>query len=194
MQVYEDWFNGKSVAVVGNAASLFDRAYGKLIDSHDLVCRMNNGFYNIAASSHGTRTDVLVYSQWATIRRSVKREEARHIKYFLHTSLQGRAVTINPTEFFPDAEVQVCPIPVIYNLKDKLLLSKKESVSTGITFLEMLIECNTGSVSVFGFDWKKTPTFYTPAKKIKPDPHDFEKEREYCLTTFIESNGFSLYN
>jgi len=194
MLVYEDWFNGKSVAVVGNAASLFDREYGKLIDSHDVVCRMNKGFFDINDSSHGTRTDVLVYSQWATVRRAVKRKPASCIKYFIHTSAKGREVTINPTELYPDAEAQVCPISVIYDLKDKLQLSKKESVSTGITFLEMLAECNTGSVSVFGFDWKKTPTFYTPAKKIKPDPHDFEKERQYCLTTFIESNGFKIYS
>jgi hypothetical protein len=194
MLVYEDWFNGKSIAVVGNAAALFDREYGKLIDSHDVVCRMNKGFFDINDSSHGTRTDVLVYSQWATVRRAVKRltEEVR-VSCYLHVSLKGREEA-GPTEFFPDAEAQVCPISVIYDLKDKLQLSKKESVSTGITFLEMLAECNTGSVSVFGFDWKKTPTFYTPAKKIKPDPHDFEKEREYCLTTFIESNGFKIYS
>jgi hypothetical protein len=154
---------------------------------------MNKGFYDINDLSHGTRTDVLVYSQWATVRRAVKRESASYIKYFIHTSAKGREVTINPTELYPESEYTQCPVDVINDLKTKVLLTKKQSVSTGITFLEMLNNCEPKKVSIFGFDWKSSPTFYTPPDNAKSDPHDFEKERAYCLTTYIENNGFILY-
>jgi hypothetical protein len=194
MLVYKDWFKGKSVAVVGNAQSLFDREYGQIIDSHDVVCRINKGFYNIVDLSHGTRTDVLVFSQWATVRRAVKRKSALCIKYFIHTSALGREVIIAPTELNLESEYTQCPIDVINDLKTKVLLTKKQSVSTGITFLEMLSNCEPKKVSIFGFDWKKTPTFYTPVDTIKPDPHDFEKEREYCNKLCTQRNIFILHH
>ena len=52
-----------TVAVVGNATSLFDKRYGQDIDSHDVVIRINRAaqFLNISKEynrSHGIRTDI----------------------------------------------------------------------------------------------------------------------------------------
>ena len=33
----KSWFAGKTVAVVGNAISLFDKTYGQEIDNHDVI-------------------------------------------------------------------------------------------------------------------------------------------------------------
>lgn len=44
---------GKSVAIVGNAESLFNYKYGKDIDSHDIVIRMNLGYRIIKPESSG---------------------------------------------------------------------------------------------------------------------------------------------
>jgi hypothetical protein len=47
---------GKSIAVVGNAQSLFDAEFGTEIDAHDIVIRLNKGFVK-SPLAQGHRTD-----------------------------------------------------------------------------------------------------------------------------------------
>src|SRR5690606_27484134 len=54
-------FQGKTVALVGNARSLSHRTFGSYIDSHDVVIRLNWAPMS-SASSHGSRTDVVATS------------------------------------------------------------------------------------------------------------------------------------
>ena len=65
----ENFFDGKSIAIVGNGKSLFDSTYGKEIDKHDIVIRMgaqvpplfekkNRKLY---AATHGTKIDVWAF-------------------------------------------------------------------------------------------------------------------------------------
>ena len=49
------------ISVVGNAKSIFDKKYGKIIDSADLVIRFNGGVI-IDPESQGIKTDILAYS------------------------------------------------------------------------------------------------------------------------------------
>ena len=57
-------FYQKSVALVGNSESLLTKEYGNLIDSYDVVCRINRGIENVINNpiSNGTKIDVLFYS------------------------------------------------------------------------------------------------------------------------------------
>ena len=51
------FLKGKSVAIVGNAKSLFNELYGEEIDHHDVVIRFTHG-YITKPESQGTKTDV----------------------------------------------------------------------------------------------------------------------------------------
>ena len=48
-----------TIAVVGNARSLLEKNYGKLIDSHDIVVRFNEGV-PIDKKAQGSKTDLVV--------------------------------------------------------------------------------------------------------------------------------------
>ena len=50
--------DGKSVAVVGNASSLFGKNQGAEIDAHDVVIRLNRGFI-VDRTQQGSRTDII---------------------------------------------------------------------------------------------------------------------------------------
>jgi hypothetical protein len=55
----KEWFEGKTVALIGNAMSLFEKTYGEEIDSHDVVVRLNKAamLYDrmSAEKSHGRK-------------------------------------------------------------------------------------------------------------------------------------------
>lgn len=62
-----DWFDGKRVAVVGNASSLFNYNFGEEIDKHQVVVRINRSSSicfpeKDAKESQGVKTDVWAFS------------------------------------------------------------------------------------------------------------------------------------
>jgi Glycosyltransferase family 29 (sialyltransferase) len=54
------WAGVRSVAMVGNAATILQRQNGALIDSHDLVIRFNRAHVKGIEDKIGSRTDLLV--------------------------------------------------------------------------------------------------------------------------------------
>lgn len=52
------WYN-KSIALVGNAQSIFNHNHGFVIDSHQVICRFNQGGIILDSKSQGSRTDIL---------------------------------------------------------------------------------------------------------------------------------------
>ena len=55
-----------TIAIVGNANSLLEKDYGKLIDSHDIVVRFNEGV-PVKPEAQGSRTDLVVtyhFDKW----------------------------------------------------------------------------------------------------------------------------------
>jgi len=181
----KQWFEGKSVAVIGNAMYLFEKEYGKEIDSHDVVVRLNKAamLYDRmdAEKSHGKRTDIWMF--WNT---------TEYKKYFpkvnvkkMHMGHQSR----NPSNlglvdhFYPND---------LYK-KLKKEAGKHSNPTTGLMALDYITSCNPKSVSIYGFDWKETPTWTDP-KRIKDPkcPHDYDTEREYCKNTFLSQPNIFL--
>lgn len=54
------WAGVRSVALVGNAATILEHDHGALIDSHDLVIRFNRAHVAGLEAKIGSRTDILV--------------------------------------------------------------------------------------------------------------------------------------
>jgi len=182
-----DWFDNKTVAVVGNALSLFDKDYGKIIDDHDAVCRINKGVTAIPSDSHGTRLDYTVVSRWNIIDSLYSKGKTKGSNFVI-CSRKG----FNDLKKEIPEEVYYYPLELHAELKwKKLGLTKKQEPSTGLVFLELLSQCNPKSVSIFGFDWKETPTFYDLERD--KEPHLYDLEKEYCLETFINQYNFEYY-
>jgi hypothetical protein len=183
----KEWFEEKSVALVGNAQSLFDLSYGKEIDSHDVVVRLNKaamlytgpGKNFDCESSHGKRTDVWAF--WNT------NEYKQFLVSFngkkMHMGHQGRhnATLLKMTDF-------VYPMDLYDNLKKHA--GQHRNPSTGMLTLDYLIRCHTKTISVYGFDWKQTPTFTDPTrKKEKLCPHNFDSEKTWFYDVVIKQHS-----
>jgi hypothetical protein len=68
----------------------------------------------------------------------------------------------------------------------QLKAGKNENPTTGLLALDYIHSCNPNSINVYGFDWKKTPTFTDPhLKREKFCPHDYEAEKLYCNEFFF---------
>ena len=56
--------------------------------------------------------------------------------------------------------------------------------STGLRILHLISLYNPKTVNVYGFDWKKTPSFHD--KKMIDERHNFALEEDYCHRRFFE--------
>lgn len=154
-----DYIKGKSVAIVGNAKSLFDHKYGSEIDKHDIVIRFNKGFPN-DKESQGKKTSILMLA----CELSKPDIQYYNSKYVIRRSNSYE----NPADF------------TVSN-KDRRLLAEKlgSQPSTGFMAIDICLEAHAKSIQLYGFDFEATPTFYNPdGYKTK---HDYNKEQEIVL-------------
>jgi hypothetical protein len=174
------WFEEKTIAVIGNASSLFEKNYGSEIDSHDVVVRINKAAMLYTRKevnkSHGSKTDVWVF--WNTAEyKSFFPKISKHIKK-MHAGHQGRTPNnIDLIDFlYPD--------DLYKELKKHS--GKHNNPTTGLITLDYISRCNPKHIDVYGFDWKSSPTFTDPEmKREKACPHDYPVEKEYCMKNFF---------
>ncbi|MBE26546.1 MAG: hypothetical protein CMN33_02545 [Saprospirales bacterium] len=170
-------FYQKSVALVGNSESLLTKEYGNLIDSYDVVCRINRGIENIINNpiSSGTKIDILFYAMCRTDIIPFRLE--KNVTCIQTTTKNSNARLDNNTFFYNDTLA----------LKSKLNLPKKKIPSTGITAINMIHHAQPKKFGIYGFDFKQTPTYYhstetyikshsTPKSK-----HMWEQEERFVL-------------
>lgn len=154
-----DYIKGKSVAIVGNAKSLFDKHFGQEIDGHDIVIRFNKGFPRkkyiqgektsiVMLACEISKVDVLYYKAKYVINRS---------KYY---------------ENIADFTV---------SNRDRRLLTEKigSQPSTGFMSIDMCLTAGAKSIDLYGFDFERTPTFYNPENY--QTKHNYNKEKEIVL-------------
>jgi hypothetical protein len=166
--------NNKSVAIIGNANSLLSQNYADDIDRHDIVCRINRGVP--LYTEQGTKFNILFYSNdnlIADLKNHIPDTVCK-----IHTNM------IDP-EFTKI-------------LKKKLeLKTKKEKPSTGLLVISYIISLNPKQISLFGFDWKKTKTFYEETfynkSNIDWKSHSFEKEKQLILHEYNDKHNFKIF-
>lgn len=183
----KEWFDGKTVAIIGNAQSLFGKTYGNEIDSHDVVIRINRGietcFNNKDVVSHGKKLDVWVFNLYRTL------------EYF---DTQAISQIQQPYK-----RLQMNYTPILGKIDSTIsqeaqneivgMFSPKK-VTTGFRILHYMTKFNPSSVDVYGFDWKETPTFYIKHKSAADLSHDYKREKQYCAQQYFDSGKFSLKN
>lgn len=170
------WFESKSIAIIGNASYLFDSNYGKQIDNFDVVVRINKGYLNLSNKHQGSKTDVLAYNNYAMIDRHL--DLVKNYK-LIHMSEKFREKKMIDNIFF-------YPLKCLQELKKKLNFDRP---STGLMIIDYILGCNPKSIDLFGFDFKKTPTYYEKSREI--EPHNFELEKKYVSTLNLKINGIN---
>jgi hypothetical protein len=165
-----------SVALVGNAQSIFGTEHGAAIDNHDVVVRMNAGWV-VDARCQGSRTDILCLSMgldrtavqdkfgnpqviWMTPKRRM-----------MHASLRKFGVY-----YYPKRCWRI--------LKNDLSGSRP---STGAMAVDLFCrQLSVVNITLYGFDFKKTKTFYLEQDHVGPHRYDLE---EQFVTAVVSSHG-----
>ncbi|QKF67965.1 glycosyltransferase, family 29 [Arcobacter venerupis] len=180
---FKEFFNNKSIAIIGNAQSLFDQELGIEIDSHDIVIRMNSGMIK-EPKSQGNKTTI-----WAS---SFPLKESEVNEKF------------NPKYvFWITPKLSVKPIYSIYLHKKMFMLPfsiweelyqelNQIRPTTGLSIIYFILEhCNAQKVDLYGFDFFETKSFYL--EKIRTDtPHDFLKEKNFVSSLMKKYNYLQL--
>ena len=147
---------GKSVAIVGNAKSIFDKRNGKAIDEHEFIIRFNNGF-TIKPESQGTITTMVMLAL------NMPPEKL---------SLYNAKWVVNRSNHYDNKVHYTIPNPDRKRMRDKL----EAQPSTGFMAIDLCLYAGAKSIDLFGFDGEKTPTFYNPEGYITQ--HNYSKEQE----------------
>lgn len=160
-----DLLKEKNVAIVGNAQSIFDNHYGEEIDKADIVIRFNKGFI-LKPESQGTRTDILMLA----CDLDDDKVDSYHAKIIISRAPNYK----NKHDYVLDGT-------------DKEVLRNKIYINTPTTGFIAIDMCMTANakITLYGFDFEKTPTFYNP--QGYKTPHHYKREEE--LVRLYEKSG-----
>lgn len=162
---------GKRVAIVGNAKSIFDHQFGQEIDNHDFVIRFNRGFI-IKPECQGTKTTFLI-----TAANLSDEEISRYnAKYTANRSCN---YTSN-TDF-------------TINSRERCIMAGGIGAqpSTGFMAVNICLCFGAKEIDLYGFDFEKTPSW--PNKEGYKTQHNYQKERDilfgYEIRNMINIKG-----
>lgn len=154
--------NGRSVALVGNATSIFDMAAID-IDSHDVVIRINRGpWVALTRDGIGRRTDVVLLSG-LHMARTVDRDLcvlriAPLRTYMVIRTRDELAGWLAAKHVFP-------PRPWISAISEEVGAIASTGCM-GVAVLTRLI--GSGELHLYGFDFWRSPTTYNARLKVGP--------------------------
>lgn len=171
IKVLKKILNGKSVAIVGNAKSLFDYKFGKEIDSHDVVIRMNLGYRIINPESQGTKTTILTVAD--TFKMDLIEQEKPDFKilgFICSWLVKYRRPRINGRKYF------IYPKKEHDNLELKMGARRPTS---GAQMIWMTLLSGAKQIDVYGFDFFKTYNFYE--ERTHAVPHNFDTEEDWAV-------------
>jgi hypothetical protein len=214
---FADLTKDKNVAVVGNAQSLFSKNYGEFIDKHDIVIRFNSAaplYYKDNPDilrTHGHKTDVWAFwTVGAFIRKSLNNEAIRESFYqndIYKIQVKENNYIAETKKFISDTLPKFDYVVLSNYLKrSAITLNDKTKIdfqpSAGISVLQWLKISKPATVHIFGFDFKKTPTF-TDIDKHEQNiinqidmecKHNFLAEELYANKYIIKQKNFRLYS
>jgi hypothetical protein len=229
---FEQLVEGKSVAVVGNASSLFDQKHGSEIDSHDIVIRFNKAapvLIKDCEETHGSKFDVWAFWAIGAFYRSITEteEDMREMLNYFHEKRGIKRVQLsksrNRVDITREYGFDTLPTHYMKELKRRLVYSKAQlgrerlrrqhnalqsrniktnfiqpSAGTGMLFWLKL--CRPRKVTIYGMDFKKSPTFSEPhlferdmiSRIDVRCAHNFEMEEEFVKREILTDKRFTL--
>ena len=173
-------FFGKNVALIGNNESLCHKEYGDEIDSHEVVVRMNRGIFAVGTESHGSKTDVILYSKPTVFKGIIEPFEKLPSLFldctFIHTYPANKKNVIfsKKTYLYTKQDRWYFERPVEFGKYSQKMLS------TGACAIDLILKCQPYRLNLYGFDWNTTGTFYHSVDyELTKDKHNFEVEQKY---------------
>lgn len=219
------FIENKNVAIVGNAISLLDLDYGKKIDNHEVVIRINNTsvFHTDAA---GTKIDIWAFNdrinyEARLISRAhkLKKKPESYEHFTAYQEYYKNGVTLDLAlanvryggVFWNDdwRNDDVDRYEHSVEIK-KDIIREFEHPSCGIVLVSIIASLNPATVSLYGFDWKRTATFQAESNHIymieREDEngniihrydsqhlHNYDREEEYIRNQFLTRDNWRLY-
>lgn len=176
-----------SIALVGNASSLWEGSFGAEIDGAECVIRINQGaFIELFPHSTGVRTDALLMSLNGN---SIE-------KAWMYWRARRRADTVvamtpKDRSFLGidlDRLIPTYPLEWHRELHDTL----GARPSTGAMAVDLLRRtvADKSQISIYGFDFWGSPTTYTG--KIKAAPHDPEAEEKFVRAAVLPGRVYQV--
>lgn len=167
-------FADKNIAIIGNAESLLQQNYSQEIDKNDIVCRINRGIPIFP--QQGKKFNCLFYTNENLISDLIK--SIPDNVYMINTSIIDNNLKST--------------------LKQKLnLITKKQKPSTGFLIISYVITFVPKQINIFGFDWKKTRTFYEKdyynTNDIIWNSHNFLEEEKIIREIYCKNNNCKIY-
>lgn len=160
---------GKTVAIVGNAQSIFDEENGKAIDDHDVVIRFNKGFI-INPKAQGTKTTILMLACELTL------DEKQSYKAF---------ISINRSKNTRSGD-----ITIKNEMRQRLKNWIGKQPTSGFMAIDICRQAKAKQIDLYGFDFEKTKTFYNPDDYITL--HDYNTEEVFV--TKMAAQGILTIN
>jgi len=158
---------GKTVALVGNARSLADRAEGAAIDAADLVIRINRAPMP-AAASHGTRTD------WLALATSLPAADLARIDPDLLLWMSPKRKRLPWRVASRAGRFYLHPLPRIAALAARI----GAPPTTGLMMIDLLAGADLARLTLHGFDFFASRSL-SGRRGAAQVPHDFAAERGF---------------
>lgn len=171
----------KPLSVIGNAESIFQKEYGTIIDQNSTI-RFNRADI-LDPTSQGARWDYLVSSEINTFEKYNINHPKFHSLIFSPTQRKFN-YKIKKAKF--KTRLFVLPLFQSEELQKKL----DAPPSTGLQLLYYLDYTKNKDVNIFGFDFKKSRTFYETRNKGK---HNWVSEKDFILD-LVEKNNWNFFN
>lgn len=174
------------INVVGNAESLLEKNYGEQIDEFPTI--RFNFLKSLSKSQQGSRWDYMATSNPKIIRDWNGVNIPFHTWIYTKWQENDRALLTQKkfnckvmqleNEVWRSA-VKICP----------------KRPSTGFMIMHMLDFYQVQQVSVFGFDWKETKTYYNKESVDTGESkfHDYVFEKKYCLGLIEKNTCWKFY-
>ncbi|WP_170606511.1 hypothetical protein [Ruegeria arenilitoris] len=161
----ESLVRGRDIALVGNASSLFEAF--RPIDEHQVVVRINRGvFLPPHRNEAGRRTDLLLVS--TDLGKVNYREKS------------DRIVWMSPSD---REKISPSQARGYYFYRERWWKALKAEVgarpSTGCMGVDLLARLGAGRLTLYGFDFWESETFYNGENR--PGPHSPETEKKFVL-------------
>ena len=152
LQQVRAFLKDKRIAIVGPAQSYEGSGYGKEIDAHDIVCRVNMTYFPDQGfqKDYGSRGDILVAVLNETNREVLALTTEYWKDYRWVISVQNR------TEGFRNININSIPLYVLpraWVMNLKLFLNQP---NTGIAAIVFLLENDIKELNIYGFDFYKS--------------------------------------
>ena len=176
----------REINVVGNAHSLFEKNYGEQIDSLPTI--RFNYLENLVKEKQGSRWDYMATSDPKMIN---KWNQAKSIPF--HTLIftiwaekEKRHIAGNK---YKNADVYRVPDPVWRKLSEST-----PRPSTGLSVIHMLDCFKIERVNIYGFDFKKTHSYYNSQAidTNQSSMHNYDMEEKFVMD-IIDKNNWNIF-